>query len=107
MTRMSDWEISGAFWRGIFVAGGDIDNVDEEVDNGAAEGQRQLPYGNALMALRKDAEAIEVWQRFLAVANPELVEDALDSHAAGDEVIADVRSKLDALMSVDQPNTPA
>ncbi|MDT5209237.1 MAG: hypothetical protein QOF67_1652, partial [Mycobacterium sp.] len=67
-----------------------------------------VAYGDALMALRKDAQAIEVWQRFLALATPGLAEDALDRsvYKTGDELIAGVQAKLDALTSVDQSILP-
>jgi hypothetical protein len=51
-----------------------------------------------------------LWQRFLALARPELVEDALGGHTRttdGHEVITEVRSKLNALTSADHPNPPA
>jgi DNA-binding SARP family transcriptional activator/tetratricopeptide (TPR) repeat protein/type II secretory pathway predicted ATPase ExeA len=68
-----------------------------------------MAYGDALMALRKDAQAIEVWQRFLALATPGLAEDVIIDRSVnktGDELIAGVQAKLDALTSVDQSILP-
>jgi tetratricopeptide (TPR) repeat protein len=67
-----------------------------------------MAYGDALMALRKDAQAIEVWQRFLALATPGLVDDVTcwGACTTGDEVIADVQAKLATLIPVDQSILP-
>lgn len=63
-------------------------------------------YGDALTGLHRHVEAIEVWRRFLEVATPELASElGAVGRSDGAEVIAAVRSKLEALLILDSSDS--